>query len=181
MLNFNNINFQAHLFHTLSSLKLPFYTSVNLISPGGLTNNSFFFKVDHDTFSIILILSCFLLSILVVTVVFMSSASGTNHLHNISKEENHFNKYKSDLGRRLMAQLIHNNASTVKITCLSFPSNKEGFLDMHNRTRLVSILRNSPIADNYRFGSSLGTIYIKGTNKYPFVDPAMIGVVLAAD
>lgn len=47
--------------------------------------------------------------------------------------------------------------------------------------RLVSILRNSMLAGQYRFGTSVGTIYIAGTYNYPEVTPEMAGVVLSKE
>jgi len=47
--------------------------------------------------------------------------------------------------------------------------------------KLVSILRHSHIAHDYRFGSSSGVIYVVHTYRSPKVSPEMAGVVLNAE
>jgi hypothetical protein len=88
------------------------------------------------------------------------------------------NRLRSDLTHRLYAQLTHNNSNPGQpLNYLNFPSDHPGHLDLERRTRLVSILRSSAMNNNYRFGSSLGIIYIKNTNRYPDTSPEMFVTV----
>jgi hypothetical protein len=78
--------------------------------------------------------------------------------------------------------LLHNNENpSEKLDYRNFPTEHTGYLDERSKMRLVSILRSSPIADHYRFGSSVGSIYLRGTNTHPNVSPEMLGVVLAVE
>jgi hypothetical protein len=146
-------------------------------------DNCYLFGVAQYGLNVLLMVSCFLLGILVISIVLMSTNFGSTHMTAISNQENESNRNRNrnELGRKLMAQLLHNNAATEKTNYASFDKNHPGHLDLNNQIRLTSILRNSLIADNYRFGSSVGKMYTKGTNKFPFVTPEMVGAVLAAD
>lgn len=111
----------------------------------------------------------------------MSNGSISNDMaltHNVANESNP----RSDLTLRLLAQLLYNNANPEQPrTYMHFPSDHSGHLNLEHRIRFVSIIRSSNLADNYRFGSSLGTIYMKNTYRYPIITASMIGAVLQAE
>lgn len=89
---------------------------------------------------------------------------------------------KYDLTGILVAQLLHNNANYKKpLDYMNFPSDHPGHLNIEKRIRFVSILRDSILADEYRFGSSISHMYIKKTIRHPKVTPEMIGVILHAE
>ena len=95
--------------------------------------------------------------------------------------ENQSDDSKYDLTRRLLAQLLYNNANLQPRTYLGFPSGHEGHLDLENQIKLCNIIRSSPIANEFRFGSSLGKIYVINTNRYPITSSSMVGIVLSAE
>jgi hypothetical protein len=86
------------------------------------------------------------------------------------------------LTSKLLRQLIHNtNNSRQVYTYNNFPLNHPGHLNLELRIKLVSIMRSSILADQFRYGSSSGIIYIKNTYRHPIVTPEMAGVVLSAE
>ena len=86
-----------------------------------------------------------------------------------------------DLTGKLLSQFLHNNDYGQSLSYTSFPSNHPGHLDLQRRIRFVSIIRSSILADQYRFGSSLGTFYIKNTYRHPIITSEMIGVVMSEE
>ena len=110
----------------------------------------------------------------------MSSTSSFNtNLRNDTRNDTDNNRQR--LSIILIAQLLHNNASTSPLNYQGFPLNHAGYLDNEKKARLVSILRYSNISDQYRFGSSVGNFYIKNTYRFPVVTPEIIGTVLEAE
>ncbi len=112
----------------------------------------------------------------------MTTNYGSNDLsftHNVANEpDNH----RPDLTSKLIAQLLHNNANSRQPrTYLNFPSDHPGHLNLEGRIGIVSSIRSSSLADNYRFGSSIGNLYIKNTYRHPIITAEMIGVVLSAE
>jgi hypothetical protein len=130
---------------------------------------------------------CFLLVILVVitiTITLMSQDS-TNASANTSAEtdiiRNPLNR-NIELSLRLVRQLVHNqNNPNQRLNYRSFPEGHGGHLIIEQTIRLSCILRHSVIANDYRFGRSLGTIYTAGTYSFPETSPEMAGVVLRAE
>jgi hypothetical protein len=89
---------------------------------------------------------------------------------------------REKIGDKLLAQLIHNNENpNLPLNYQNFPLNHHGYLKADNKSRLVSIIRSSNIADRYKFGSSICNFYDKNTNQFPVVTTDMISVVLAAE
>jgi hypothetical protein len=87
-----------------------------------------------------------------------------------------------ELSLRLLRQVVHNQSNPNEhLNYRSFPADHGGHLNLELRMRLVSILRNSMLAGRYRYGSSLGVIYLRGTYECPVVTPEMAGVVLSAE
>jgi hypothetical protein len=87
-----------------------------------------------------------------------------------------------ELSRKLVRQVVHNqNNPNQRLNYQSFPEGHDGYLTLELRKRLVSILRSSVLADQYRFGSSVGTIYLRGTYKRPEATPEMAGVVFSVE
>jgi len=81
-----------------------------------------------------------------------------------------------------MAQLTHNNANVGhKLTYNNFPVAHPGHLTLQNQRTLVNIMRSSPIAGNYRFGSTIGKLYIKNSYRHPDASPEMVGVVASVE
>ncbi len=102
-----------------------------------------------------------------------------NLTHNV---ENEPDNPKYDLSRRLLAQLLYNNANPIQPrTYADFPSDHPGYLNLEKEIRFVDIIRSSNLASEYRFSSTLGKIYIKNTYRHPITSAEMIGVVLSAE
>ena len=108
----------------------------------------------------------------------MNNDSSSNNLsipHNIR-----YRRYnpRFELTTKLMAQLTHNNANVGhKLTYNNFPVGHPGHLTLQNQSTLVNIMRSSPIAGNYKFGSTIGKLYIKNSYRHPDASPEMVGVV----
>lgn len=108
-----------------------------------------------------------------------NSRSSNISIDNVVNEPNN---RSNDLILRLFAQISHNLANPTRpLTYVNFPSTHPGYLNLEQRTRFVSIIRTSSLADQYRFGSSIGNLYIKNTNRHPVVTAEMIGEVIAAE
>jgi hypothetical protein len=136
--------------------------------------------IDEYTLKLYLIIGCFLLTITIISVVFMSNnRSNLNLTHRVI-----ISSYdpREKIGDKLLAQLIHNNENpNLPLNYQNFPLNHHGYLKADNKSRLVSIIRSSNIADRYKFGSSICNFYDKKTNQFPVVTTDMISVVLAAE
>lgn len=130
-----------------------------------------------------LIVGCFLLGIVVINILLMNNDSSSNNLSNHHNRRYRPINRRGELSAKLLAQLNHNNYANAgnTRTYVNFPVGHLGHLTLPNQRALVHILRCSPIAGNYRFGSSMGKIYIKGTNNHPKVSLDMISVVLAVE
>lgn len=126
-------------------------------------------------------MGCFLLGIIIISIVLMSNNSNYNSriTHILTGEP--YNP-GDKIGHLLMAQLIHNNNNPNRpLNYQGFTSNHPGHLNTEKKIRLVSIIRSSSISDQYRYGSSIANFYIKDTNDFPAVTTEMIGIVLAAE
>jgi hypothetical protein len=110
----------------------------------------------------------------------MANESESNRISLTSNAANESNNPRSDLTSKLLAQLIHNN-NYVPLTYRNFPSDHPGHLNLERQIRFVSIIRSSSIADEFRFGSSLGKFYVKNTNRHPTITTEMVGIVLRAE
>lgn len=150
-----------------------------LITPVKIDN--YLLNVNIDNLYGLFIVGCFLLGNIVIVILLMANNSRSNDLsftHNVDESNN--SSY--DLTGKLVAQLLYNNTNfTQAKNYLSFPLDHPGHLDLERRIRFVSILRSSNIAYKYRFGSSLGSLYIKNTYNHPVITAEIIGVVLAAE
>jgi hypothetical protein len=125
---------------------------------------------------------CFLLGIIVMIILLMANNSRSNHIDLTQNEANEPANSNTELTNKLIKQLIHNSSNPRQVlTYNNFPVNHPGYLSSELRMKLVSIMRSSILADQYRYGSSIGTIYIKNTYRNPTVTPEMAGVVLSAE
>ena len=152
------------------------------VIPLGQMDNYSLLNVSGDISNEGLIVGCFLLGFIFTYILFMERDSRFNGIHFINNAE--YGPYSSNynLTSKLLSQLLHNiNNSEQTLNYMSFPSDHPGHLNLQSRTRLVSIIRSSGLADQYRFGSSSGTMYIKNSYRYPDVTSEMIGVVLSAE
>jgi len=149
--------------------------------PKEQNDNCYLFNVNEDIFNEWFIIGCFLLGIVVIIILLMANNSRLNEIsltHNVPNESDN---RRYDLTGILVAQFLHNANSGQPRTYVNFPSDHPGHLNLERRNRFVSIIRSSSLADQYRFGSSLGNLYIKNTYRHPIITPEMIGVVLNAE
>jgi hypothetical protein len=108
-----------------------------------------------------------------------NSRSYTNYNHNETNVDGNSNM---ELTSKLIDQLTHNISNINQVLSYNnFPTDHSGYLSLELRTKLVSILRSSIIADQYKYGSSIGTIYVKNTYRHPAVTSEMIGVVMGVE
>ncbi|MCZ6924202.1 MAG: hypothetical protein O7D30_01485 [Rickettsia endosymbiont of Ixodes persulcatus] len=110
--------------------------------------------------------------------------SNNHRFHDLSLTDSVSNEPynpKYDLSARLLAQHLDNTNNTQPRTYLSFPSDHPGHLTLENQIRLVEVIRSSSIANQYRFGTSVGKLYVKNTYRHPITSSEMIGVVLLAE
>lgn len=169
MLNLNISNFQEHPFHLV--YPTPFEINIDLLNYPNLKD-----------VEIGLIMGCFLLGIIIMIILLMTNNSRSNSIDTTQREQNESGNSSTKLTNKLLSQLIHNSNNSVQpLTYQNFPTNHPGYLDLSLRIKLVSIMRSSILADQYRYGSSVGTIYIKNSNDHPTVTPEMAGVVLSAE
>lgn len=145
-------------------------------------DNCYSLNVDKYIFNPWFIMGCFLSGIVVIYILLMMNGFGSNNMslpHNVANEPNNSS---FELTRILVAQLLHNNADPSRPRSYNnFPQGHPGHLDLQKRIRLVSIIRSSCIADNYRYGSASGTMYVKYTYRNPTTSPDMIGVVISVE
>lgn len=108
-----------------------------------------------------------------------------NHISDTNYNQNETNgngNANPELTSKLIKQLIHNESNPGQVlTYNNFSEDHPGYLSLQQRTDLVSILRSSMLADQFRYGSSIGTLYVKNTYRHPTVTPEMAGVVLSAE
>ena len=103
----------------------------------------------------------------------------TEYINSLTSESD---RHRQKLSVILLNQLMHNNNNPNRpINYQSFSSNHPGYLDTEKKTRLVSIVRSSSIADQYRYGSSVTNFYIKNSYRYPTVTPEIIGTVIEVE
>ena len=152
------------------------------VTPIGPMGNCYLLNVTEYIFNAWFIVGCFLLGIIVINVLLMTDNSRSNDIpltHNVANEPD---RPKCELTGKLLAQLLHNNAHSIQpLTYLNFPSDHPGYLNLEARIRFVSIIRSSSLANEYRFGSSLGNIYIKNTYRHPIITTDMVAVVLSRE
>ena len=146
------------------------------------TDNCYLLNVNQDIFKGWFIVGCFLLAIIVMIILFMTNNSRSNPIDLTQNETNESDNSNTELTSKLLKQLIHNSNNPRQVlTYNNFPENHPGHLSLELRIKLVSIMRSSILADQYRYGSSVGTIYIKNTYRHTTVTPEMAGVVLSAE
>ena len=124
-----------------------------------------------------------ILIVIIITTILMSSNATKASAETLPSDtiSNPSNR-DIELSVRLIRQVVHNqNNPNRRLNYQSFPEDHGGHLTTELRIKLVSILRSSMLAGNYRYGSSIGTIYIANTYRYPEVTPEMAGVVLSAE
>jgi hypothetical protein len=127
-------------------------------------------------------MGCFLLAIIVMIILFMTNNSRSNPMDLTQNGATESSNSNTELTSKLLRQLIHNsNNPRQDLTYNNFPVNHPGHLSLELRMKLVSIMRSSILADQYRYGSSMGTIYIKNTYRHTTVTPEMAGVVMSAE
>jgi hypothetical protein len=127
-------------------------------------------------------MGCFLLGIIVIIILLMANNSRHNPMDLTQNEANEPANSNMELTDKLLEQFIHNSSNPGQVlTYNNFPENHPGHLSSELRIKLVSIVRSSSIADQYRYGSSIGTMYIKNTYRKPTVTTEMAGVVLIAE
>jgi hypothetical protein len=125
---------------------------------------------------------CFLLGIIGIIILLMANNSKHNPIDLTQSETNEPANSNTELTDKLLEQFIHNSSNPGQVlTYNNFPENHPGYLSSELRIKLVSIIRSSIIADQYRYGSSIGTMYIKNTYRKPTVTTEMAGVVLIAE
>lgn len=148
------------------------------------TDNCYLVNVNDDIFKEWewFIVGCFLLGIIVIIILLMANNSRSNTIDLTQNEANEPANSNTDLTDKLLEQFIHNSSNPGQVlTYNNFPENHPGYLSLELRIKLVSIMRSSILADQYRYGSSLGTMYIKNTYRKPTVTTEMAGVVLIAE
>lgn len=122
---------------------------------------------------------------IIITIILMSQNSDNAQATEETLASDTVNKHYDpdlELSRRLLRQVIHNqNNPNRPLNYQSFPEDHDGHLTIQLKEKLVSILRSSVLADNYRFGTSVGTIYLRGTYRRPQVTPEMAGVVYSIE
>jgi hypothetical protein len=162
-------------------------TFVFPVTPIGCLDYCDLFKVsvyiyNEYIYNELFILGCFSLGIIVINILSMNNdhiPSNVSQTHRVGNERNHSN---NELSSRLIAQLMANNANNRnKRNYINFPSDHPGHLNLERQIRLVEIIRSSSLADEYRFGSTLGKIYVKNTYRHPIISVDVIGLVLYAE
>lgn len=130
--------------------------------------------------AILLSIGCLFLPFLAKNALFMNTSLEST---DISMTDTHGRRYRScDISLRLLYQLNHNNDNpTHNKTYRDFPSGDLGHLTTFQQIRLVEILKNSQLADQYKYACVPGKMYKKGSYKYPTATPEMIGTVLAVE
>ena len=148
------------------------------ITPLGMADK--FNLLNKYIFEELFIMACFIFIIIAITILLMDELSDRNTgISSIVRQPS----YRSfDLSTRLLSQLIHNNANpTQTLAYCNFPSNHPGHLDQNRKNMLVYIIRDSIIADQYRFASAVGKMYIKNTNRFPPASTDIIAEVLKVE
>jgi len=148
------------------------------------TDNCYLLNVNVDIFNEweSFIVGCFSLGIIGIIILLMANNSKHNPIDLTQSETNEPANSNTELTDKLLEQFIHNSSNPGQVlTYNNFPENHPGYLSSELRIKLVSIIRSSIIADQYRYGSSIGTMYIKNTYRKPTVTTEMAGVVLIAE
>jgi len=162
-------------------------TSVFPATPIGCLDYCDLFKVsvyiyNEYIYNELFILGCFSLGIIYIYILLMNNDHIPSHVSHTHKVGNERNRSNSELSSRLIAQLLDNNTNYMnKRNYINFPSDHPGHLNLERQIRLVEIIRSSSLADNYRFGSTLGKIYVKNTYRHPIISVDVIGLVLHAE
>jgi hypothetical protein len=153
-----------------------------LTTLSSIDNNSTLINVNETIFEGLFVLLCILVALVFLSIFFMENNPNLTNKSTISSRTSRSYWDRNKISGKLLSQLLHNNDHPhEKLDYRNFPVGHSGHLDEQSRMRLVSILRSSPIADHYRYGSSIGNMYLRGTNTHPNVSPEMIGVVLAVE
>ena len=144
------------------------------------------YNLNHIDVELLYIELLYIFAILLgiwILISMSSNLSGYNQVYNQPSLTDDKSNDKYRLTFKLNCQLLYNNIQPSRgwLTYNRFPENHQGHLTFEDRKNLVDILSSSDLESKYRFGSSLGTIYIKDTNNYPVTDPNMIAVVMVAE
>ena len=149
-------------------------------TPLGQIETYYLLNLNEYIINELFIVSCFLLGIIVTIILCMSNNSRSNDRSLTGTETNESDNSETPrLHVKLLAQVIHNQNTGQPLTYNNFPSGHLGYLNLEERVRLISLMRSSLIADQFRYGSSIGIFYIKNTNRYPITSPEMVGVVMS--
>ena len=159
------------------------------VIPIGQNSNCYLLNVNENILNINenifiqwFIVGCLLLGIIFIYIWLMANNSTTSDRSLSHNAANEPDNRRYHLSNKLLSQLLHNNANSGQhLNYKNFPSNHTGYLNLEERMRLVSIVRSSIIADQYRYGSSIGNFYIKNTYHHPIITPDIIGIVLHAE
>lgn len=123
-----------------------------------------------------------ILLIIAINILLMNNHHTSNNTSLTQNKTNEPDNSKYDLSGRLLAQLLDNNVNYKNPrNYLNFPLDHPGHLNFEKQVKLVDILKSSAIADQYRFGCTVGKFYIKKTQRHPNISADMIGVVLRAE
>lgn len=149
-------------------------------TPLGQRENYYLLNLNEYIINELFLVGCFLLGTIIILILCMSNNSRHNDRFVTGTETNESDNSETPrLHNKLLAQVIHNQNTRQPLTYNNFPSGHLGYLNLEERTRLVSLMRSSCMADQFRYGSSIGTFYIKGTHRYPITSPEMVGVVMS--
>lgn len=70
---------------------------------------------------------------------------------------------------------LRNLRGLSKLNYQEFPPDNFGHLDVNRQVRLVGMLESHPLtATRYRYGSSLGNMYVPRTYRFPPIDDYML-------
>jgi hypothetical protein len=149
------------------------------------STDSLFFELCESVFKEVSCVYYFPLTLvaIIITIILMSRRSdsiGSHHepILNTRIENNP----DIELSIRLLKQVVHNQCNPRQpLRYNAFPVHHEGHLNLELRIRLVSILQRSILADKYRYGVSLGTVYEQGSYRYAEATPEMAGVVFSIE
>ena len=136
---------------------------------------------EYIHFNGVFIMGCFLLGTIIIGMLLMSSNGIYNDISVTPNVSNKFQNNRDYLSCKLIAQITYNSTTNQPKTYLSFPLDHPGYLNLENQIRLVEIIRNSPLATEYKFGSSLGKFYIKKSYRHPITSPAIVGLVMSVE
>ena len=149
-------------------------------TPLGQMDNYYLLNLYEYISKELFIVSCFFLGTILIIILCMSNDSSSNHISLTGSETNESDNSETPrLHNKLLAQVIHNQNTGQPLTYNNFPTGHLGHLNLEERIRLVSLMRSSYMAGQFRYGSSIGVFYIKNSYRYPITSPEMVGVVMS--